>query len=192
MNNILNVGSTPIGIYDWTSFQKHKTSIVDYCLLNEKSSTIESDIAPEVKHNLWESDFNFLNRPELIELTKWITVTTKDFINSINHSNYHIAITDSWAHVTSTTGHHEPHRHTNASWSGLFYVQQGDIDSGKNIFFNYHTMPDIKGYEFYNEQFTIDIKPGRLVIFPSTMLHYAKPYLGTDKRIIISFNSICV
>ena len=53
-------------------------------------------------------------------------------------------------------------------------------------------MPKIPGYEFFNEQFTFDIVPGRLIIFPSIMLHYAKPYLGTDKRLIIAFNAECI
>lgn len=192
MNNILNVGAVPIGIYDWDQFQDYKRLIIDYCLLNEKSNTVESNIAPEVKHNLWESDFNFLSKPHLHELNNWITLTTRLFVNTVNNSNYHVAITDSWAHITENGGHHEPHRHLNSSWSGIFYIQQEDLNSGKNIFFNYNSMPNIKGYEFYNEQFTIDIKPGRLVIFPSTMLHYAKPYLGTDKRIVVAFNAVCI
>jgi uncharacterized protein (TIGR02466 family) len=192
MDNILTVGTIPIAIKDWPEFEKYKDVIIKFCLDKEKPAIIESNIAPDVKHSLWESDFNFLANTELAELNTWIHIVTNEFINEINQSTYHTAITNSWAHVTSNSGHHEPHRHTESSWSGLFYVQQEDVNTGKNVFFNYHTMPKIPGYEFFNEQFTIDIKPGRLVIFPSTMLHYAKPYLGSDKRIIISFNSVCV
>jgi len=192
MRTITTAGAIPIGIYDWDEFSSYKTQIANVCLENEKSNTIESNIALEVKHDLWESDFNFLSKPELSILNSWISITTKDFVNEINNSNYHVAITSSWAHVTSHGGHHEPHRHTSASWSGLFYIQQEDVNSGKNVFFNFHTMPKIPGYEFFNEQFTFDIVPGRLIIFPSIMLHYAKPYLGTDKRLIIAFNAECI
>ena len=192
MNTILNTGSIPIGIVDWSDFSKYREQIVNTCLLANKPNTIESNISTEVKHSLWESDFKFLSNPNLSELHKWLTHTVTDFVNNINQTTYHIAITDSWAHVTVNGGHHEPHRHTESSWSGIFYVSQDDLSSGQNIFFNYFNMPRIPGYEFFDEQFTVEIIPGRLVIFPSTMLHYAKPYLGTDQRIVIAFNSICL
>lgn len=192
MNNISAIGGIPFGFFDWEGFDLHKDKIIQTCLDRYKPSTIESQVAPNVKTDLWESNFNFLELNEMTELRTWITATTADFVNKINKSNYHLLIKESWAHVTVYKGHHEPHRHPKSTWSGIFYVQQEDISTGRNIFFNYYTMPDIPGYEFFNEQFSVDIVPGRLIIFPSTILHYAKPYLGTDKRIIIAFNSIVI
>lgn len=189
MNSITSFGGVPFGFFDWSDFHLYKDKIIQTCLDRYKPNTVESNIAPYVKTGLWESDFNFLDLEELTNLRTWITLTAKNFVNTLNKTNYHLHIKESWAHVTEHKGHHEPHRHPNSTWSGIFYVQQEDISSGQNIFFNYYTMPEIPGYEFFNEQFSVDIVPGRLVIFPSTILHYAKPYLGTDKRIIISFNS---
>lgn len=192
MNNILNVGSIPVGLIDWEEFEQYKEYIISTCLSMANSNTIDSNVATEVKHNLWESNFQFLATPEMNKLNNWLTHTVTDFVNTINNTNYHVAITDSWAHVTSKDGHHEPHRHVGSSWSGIFYVSQDDTTSGQNIFFNYFNLPKIAGYEFFDEQFTVDIIPGRLVIFPSTMLHYAKPYSGIDKRIVIAFNCVCI
>lgn len=192
MNSILTAGGIPIGLIDWPDFEIHKDNIINFCLSNYKPNVIESQIAERAKLNLWESKFNLLENLELSKLKYWLTITLTDFVNTLNHSSYNTVITESWAHITELHGHHLPHRHPHSVWSGIFYIQQHDIDSGKNIFFNYFSLPKIPGYEFFCDQFEIDVVPGRLVLFPSTMLHYANSYLGTDKRIIIAFNSIVI
>jgi len=190
--DILSTIGLPIGVAQWDDFKSYKQSIVDFCFSQYKPNTIESNISPRSKNNLWESKFNFLENDELTPLKLWVIDQTTKFVNTVNSGSYRIAITESWAHVTDQYGSHAPHRHPNSTWSGIFYVEQLDLTSGQNIFFNQYTMPDKLGYEFFNEEFTIDIQLGRLVLFPSTMLHYAKPYLGTDKRIVIAYNSICI
>lgn len=192
MNNILTAGGIPIGLIDWLDFNQHKDNIINFCLKNYKPNTIESNIAVRAKNNLWESDFSFLENKELSALKCWITIVLNKFVNQVNQSNYHVVLTESWAHVTNADGYHHPHRHPNSVWSGIFYIQQDDVDSGKNIFFNYYSLPKIPGYDFFCDQFEVDIVPGRLVLFPSSMLHYATSYLGTDQRIVIAFNSIIV
>lgn len=192
MNDIFTAGGIPIGLIDWREFEIYKSDIINFCLNRYKPNLIESNIAVGVKQNLWESKFDFLEQPELSKLKIWLTITLNDFVNTLNRSNYHTAITESWAHVTELHGHHQPHRHPQSLWSGIFYVQQEDINSGKNIFFNYFSLPKVPGYDFFCDQFEIDIVPGRLVLFPSSMLHYANSYLGTDKRIVIAFNSIII
>jgi uncharacterized protein (TIGR02466 family) len=191
MNNITHVGGIPIGIFQWNDFNLYQTDLVSLCLSLEKPNIVESNIASSAKSNLWESDFSFLSNSKLTPLATWINQTTTQFVNQINQSNYRIAITESWAHVTRNQGSHDPHRHPNSTWSGIFYVDADNTANAYNTWWNLATMPREPGLEFYSEQFTINFIPGQLVIFPGTMLHYAKPYSGSQ-RIIIAFNSICV
>lgn len=189
--NIESVGQLPIGNAVWPDFEKHKQSIIDLCLLNEKANTIESGVGVPIKNNLWESDFNFLTvHPEVQELSSWMSKTLADFSSTVNRRNQRCAITSSWAHVTRPNGYHGPHRHPYSTWSGIFYVYADDEKSAHNTFHNFFDLPRIPGYEFWEETFLIPFKAGSLVIFPSTMLHYATPYLGKDYRIVISFNSV--
>jgi len=186
-------GSIPIGIVAWDEFNQYRDTIINLCLVNEKPNQIESNIGSPIKNNLWESKFDFLQvHAELETLHTWIHCAVTNFVNTVNKKQYHIAITESWAHVTRTGGSHGAHRHPYTTWSGIFYVDADDLTSGQNIFFNYFDMPKLPGYDFFEEQFEVNFMPGSLVIFPSTMLHYAKPYLGKDRRIVISFNSVII
>ena len=188
----MTMGGLPVGFLHWPDFEKHKQAIIDLCLANEKQNTVESDVGTSIKNNLWESKFDFLNgHTELSELNTWLTMATNDFVNVVNNREHKLGIIESWAHVTRPGGYHGPHRHPTSTWSGIFYVDADDYSDGaaSNMFFNHFTMPRLPGYEFFEEQIEIQFKPGLLVIFPSTMLHYAKPYLGKDRRIVIAFNS---
>ncbi len=187
------VGSIPIGHLIWEDFHLNKDTIIDLCLQHEKPNVIESNVATKIKSNIWESPFNFLDTStELLNLKLWLLKATKDFVNYVNKTDYNLTITESWAHVARPGGFHGPHRHTLSTWSGIFYVYADDKEHAENWFFNHFHLPMIPGYEFYSEQYKSDFVPGKLIIFPSTMLHYASPYLGKDKRIVIAFNSIVI
>jgi hypothetical protein len=186
------VGLIPIGSAIWDDFEKNKQKIIDFCLSQEKPNVIESGIGTPIKGNLWESKFDFLNNTEMSELNSWCYTTITAFTSRVNKINQNIAITESWCHVTNPGGWHGPHRHPWSAWSGIFYVSADDEENGYNTFHNFFDLPKIPGYEFWEETFKIPFKPGQLVIFPSTMLHYATPYLGNDKRIVIALNSIVI
>lgn len=182
--------SIPIGHVIWNDFEQYKNDIIQSCLEDEKANHIDSGIATSIKNNLWESGFNFLgSKPKLKPLLDWLQITTNDFVNTICQKTHKLQILESWAHVSRPGGFHGPHRHGEYTYSGIFYVDADDIDSGPTVFFNPFTMPSGDGYEWYSEQFVVNFIPGKLIIFPSTLLHYAKPYLGKDKRIVIAFNS---
>jgi uncharacterized protein (TIGR02466 family) len=188
-----SLGAIPIGHLMWEDFQTNKDSIINVCLEQEKPNIVESNVATRIKNNLWESQFNFLDSSEkLVNLKLWFLKATTDFVNHINGTEYKIAITESWAHITRPGGFHGPHRHTQSTWSGIFYVYADDDSRAENWFFNHFHLPMIPGYEFFAEQYKTDFVPGKLIIFPSTMLHYATPYLGLDKRIVIAFNSVVI
>lgn len=192
MSAVQWMGGIPIGKYQWNEFIHYRTKIINYCLTQEKPDTVESKVGKSIKSNLWESTFNFLQQPELIDLNNWIHRSTTDFVNNINHTSYNIAITESWAHVTQPNGFHGPHRHPWSAWSGIFYVYADAPETTGNTFFNCFNMPQMQGYDFFEEEFEVPFIPGSLIIFPSILMHYAKPYPGKDKRIIIAFNSICI
>lgn len=189
--NVQPVGAIPIGSAMWSDFEKNKQTIIDLCLSQEKPNTIESNIGTPIKGNMWESKFGFLeSNPELKDLKIWCNTVLANFLHTINHRPQQPLITESWCHVTSPGGFHGPHRHPWSTWSGIFYVSADEEENAYNSFHNFFDLPQLPGYEFWEETFVVPFKPGQLVIFPSTMLHYAKPYPGKDKRIVISFNSI--
>jgi uncharacterized protein (TIGR02466 family) len=109
---------------------------------------------------------------------------------------------DSWFHVTRPGGYQSIHYHPGASWSGIYAVQVGDSvegrpESGQVKFYDprgpafMHVDP---GNERLAPRYTanpvyLQHKPGRLVIFPSWLMHEVLPYVGQAERIVVAFNA---
>ena len=157
---------------------------------------VESNVVPQIKHNLVESKFDlFSHKSDIIQKTaQWIGSCIKETVNTIQVEKYgyHLTFNQSWYHITKTNGMHESHLHPNCSWCGVFYVQSGDEGSGDTVFENpaNYTYVD-RGSQFLNSLCTVRVKPrdGMLVLFPSYLIHYQALYTGTQDRIVISFNS---
>jgi uncharacterized protein (TIGR02466 family) len=193
MQEIL-LGKVPLLISDWDQFDYYKDSIIQTCVLNEKPNTVESNIAPNAKKNLWESRFDFLeSHSALNELKMWIITESEKLINTVNKSNHRVAITESWAHVTRNGGYHKPHHHNNSTWSGIFYISTSEeSNSGNNNWYLPYYIERKAGLEFADDRFTSSFVPGRLILFPSMLLHDAEPYYGNEPRIVVAFNTICL
>jgi hypothetical protein len=82
-----------------------------------------------------------------------------------------------WANVMRAGSHHLAHRHGDARWSGVYYVEAGDPDSGGAITF-------ARGREVE----TVVARAGLLLLFPGDLLHSVGTYAGTAPRISVAFN----
>jgi uncharacterized protein (TIGR02466 family) len=108
-----------------------------------------------------------------------------------------------WANINRSGHGNEFHSHPGAFWSGVYYVDAGGIDAdpalGGELEFMDPRAPGAAMYAPYlafalpgglsvgaNE--TVRPKAGRLVMFPSWLLHQVRPYTGTAERISIAFN----
>jgi uncharacterized protein (TIGR02466 family) len=192
MRQEIALGKLPLLISDWTDFKDHKQKIISTCLESEKINTIESQIAPQAKHNLWESTFDFLDQKQsLVDLKLWIIQESSSMINSLNSKDYRIIITESWAHVTRVGGYHQPHYHSNSTWSGIFYIDCDVEENGNNWYLPYFMERKI-GLDFADDRFSSKFIAGRMILFPSMLMHDATPYTGTNVRILIGFNLICL
>ena len=157
---------------------------------------VESNVVPQIKHNLVESKFDlFSHKSDIIQKTaQWIGSCIKETVNTIQVEKYgyHLTFNQSWYHITKTNGMHESHLHPNCSWCGVFYVQSGDEGSGYTVFQNpiVSTYTD-RGNLYINNMSVIKVKPrdGMLILFPSYLSHYQALYKGTEDRIVIAFNA---
>ena len=183
---------TPIAYYENIGL----SNVLKSYILSKETKGIESEVAPDIKHNLVESKFDFLyEKIRKVEDTKlWIDKCLKETINTIQMENidYDITYNESWYHITKTNGMHESHIHPSCSWCGVYYIQSGDGDSGNTVFENPIRSTYIdRGNQYLNNLSTVRIKPqdGLLVIFPSYLNHYQALYKGTEDRIVIAFNA---
>jgi uncharacterized protein (TIGR02466 family) len=145
------------------------------------------------------NNFISLNR-QLLELEEFkdlkvsFQAALDHYVHDILKLENKFFITDSWSTRNPQNTFHAEHFHGNSIFSGVLYV---DVDGGdlellfepvfsKNFQFDY----TIKEYNLLNSKsWSLGLKSGMLVIFPSWVSHRVSPNLNTADRRIIGFNS---
>ena len=108
-----------------------------------------------------------------------------------------------WANINRTGHGNEFHSHPGAFWSGVYYVDDGGIAADPSLggelefmdprgpapaMYAPHLAFALPGGLSVGTNQTISPRAGRLVMFPSWVLHQVRPYRGTAQRISIAFN----
>ena len=98
-----------------------------------------------------------------------------------------------WANVNLQGAWNTPHMHLPAQWSGVFYVDLGDMDAslplgeqdGNILFFD-----PLQLGERFKRSPTHAMPPqaGGMLLFPAYLNHMVIPYAGKAPRISIAFN----
>ncbi|NWG72176.1 MAG: 2OG-Fe(II) oxygenase [Parvularculaceae bacterium] len=107
-----------------------------------------------------------------------------------------------WANVLPAGAVNQHHAHGGALWSAVYYVDDGgDRDSGSLVLLdprfpmNRMYSPDLVFAENGEmEETTVRIAPtpGRMVIFPSWLMHGVRPHAGPRERISIAINVVAI
>tara|TARA_B100000674_G_scaffold455285_1_gene428894 strand:+ start:616 stop:1281 length:666 start_codon:yes stop_codon:yes gene_type:complete len=109
---------------------------------------------------------------------------------------FSVKFNESWFIRYNKEGFIFPHSHVNCSWCCLYYVQIGkdaSIKNGSTYFmrpFSGSLDKNDFGSQYLEEENRLFIpKEGKLLIWPSHLLHGSHPYNGNQDRTIISINS---
>ena len=102
-------------------------------------------------------------------------------------------ITQSWLNYTDENQYHHKHAHPNSFLSGVMYVN-ADPEKDKITFFNDSVYKQIKlfpkEWNLYNaESWFFTVKPGDIVVFPSSLIHMVEQKAGNNIRTSLAFNS---
>ncbi len=107
-----------------------------------------------------------------------------------------------WANVSPPGASNQAHAHPGCVWSAVYYVDDGgDQESGKLVLndprfpMNRMGAPDLLFVaDGVAEEMRVQIapEPGKLVAFPSWLLHGVNPHNGTRDRISIALNVIAI
>lgn len=201
---------------DWPEHATRAPRLIDHIqgLSKGFSKAIESGVATSSKSaaGLVESPLDLFAKtenPDLLALAEWMRHCVRAAVNKVNGGQVpldklQVRFNESWFHVTNDGGFHDAHVHGNCSWCGIYYLSAGDPDvvpeggtetagNGVNRFYSHiQTGGHASDYgSQYLRRAYVDVQPidGRLVVFPSFLLHSALPYRGARDRIILSFNS---
>lgn len=160
------------------------------------------------QHGLFESTFDLFHWRErpVQELAQFCHINTFRLVAEVcTHTeqelqqlrfDYH-----AWFHVTRKYGFQGAHSHQNASLSGIFCVDPGDpvsehprsgvvrFHDPRTAAFTYLDQGNLEMkqpfahgvVELYHEQ-------GKLLVFPSYLIHEIFPYYGERPRIVVAYN----
>jgi len=104
----------------------------------------------------------------------------------------HLKLTRLWANMAlkGSGGDQRQHRHPMAYYSGIYYLTEG----AHTKFMDPCYARSLSAIEIPNDymydSFTIEPKPGQVVIFPSYVQHLTLPHTGDNDRITMAFNCL--
>ena len=214
--SIMEAWPTTLFLSDWPDQAARAPAIIDH--LRQRSAGFATPVASGVATSakpasgLIESPldlFDTTDQPDLLALVAWFRQCIRAAVQKANNSalppeRLNVRFNQSWFHITNDGGFHDAHIHGNCSWCGIFYLASGDADeipeggadkAGNGINRFYSPIQTGGGLRDFGNAYLgrgyVDIRPsdGRLVLFPSYLLHSALPYRGERDRIILSFNS---
>jgi hypothetical protein len=207
--NLMNMFSVPFTFSRHPEQERLNASLKSYIHAQENTGTAANP-RPLTQRNaaVFESHFNLFRANDaaiqelksfcwnqLLSLVGWVNQYDAPTLARLQIFN------DCWFHVTRRGGFFALHNHPNASWSGVYCVDPGKNDPGKNAsgvlsFVNPMIMNAMHmdagvakmqlpyGYQVAN----VSLEAGQLVMFPSWVLHDVKPFEGEGERITIAFN----
>ena len=107
------------------------------------------------------------------------------------------ALGNMWANINHPGGYNKPHMHPNTLFSGVYYIKTppncGKLICSDPRSGNQTVMPvRVKGTppKYLWRECHLDVKEGRIIIFPAWMWHSVEPNESNDTRISVSFNFI--
>lgn len=139
------------------------------------------------------SSLHFLhNKEEFSELFQWFNTCLEEIRNQEKYDCERFQITNSWFNVSVANSGMaiNYHRHSMSFFSGIYYLTKGSPTFFEDPVIH-RTQAQLEVLRFdYLPSEKIYPKPGKLVIFPSWMYHYAAPHVDDFDRYIISFNTL--
>lgn len=200
-DNVMMLWPTPVGVFYNSHHNKIKKELINF-FEKYKANNPNSRKAYE-NMKLYESAYNIhtLNNSSYNELMYFIANCFGKIAKAANknhhdakNSNYNVNIKESWFIIYESSGFVAPHIHGNCSWSCVYYIQC-DAKSGYRNGGTYLQKPSINRLKHdsgskYLEFGTHNFEPleGKLVVWPSHIVHGSFPYVGKKKRIIVSAN----
>jgi uncharacterized protein (TIGR02466 family) len=148
----------------------------------------------------WHSPDGLLSRPEpgFSEFAKLVPSIAGEYAKLINPN---IKLTDfsyeavGWVNINRRGGFNTAHHHGTYHLSGVYYVKQPHVTKGEggmiefyNSRFDYHIFNEIGGKPF-TDAIRIRPKPGTMLVFPSSLLHFVYPNETDEERISIAWNA---
>lgn len=187
---------TPIMTYQWPDSEPHNAGLVEAIQTNRK----RHEGMTRSNAGGWHSDLDLMTWPSaevktlqdrIFAMTRTITQAT---MQAPGGRTFDFKIS-AWANINTHGSYNRVHNHPNATWSGVYYVANGELEdgwpeNGKLELVDPRVGIDMIHLEgtFMGGRTLIDPIPGLMIMFPSWLQHFVHPFYGSGERISIAFN----
>ena len=142
----------------------------------------------------WHSTTDMHERPEYKNLVNMLYEAQRTIYDQ-EHLDSEPFLGNMWANINPPGGMNRSHQHPNSLWSGVYYVKAPKncghlkIDDPRNSasMIRPKQKPGQLPPRLYRETH-YEPKDGRLIMFPSWLLHCVDPNESNEIRISVSFN----
>lgn len=141
----------------------------------------------------WQTDQCLHEYEEFASLIEHFHAASAQVLETLDVEHDGFEITGCWANMNPRNAFHVAHSHANNYLSGIYYVQAAP--GANHVTFHDPRSqleiiaPRLKQINRYTETATdVEVKAGRIVIFPSWLVHSVKSNQSDTIRISISFN----
>jgi uncharacterized protein (TIGR02466 family) len=167
---------------------------INYILNDQELDYINSVKDTNIQDNgtLQNGEHYVLDKPVFKGLKQLLQKELDIYAREVFKYSCDLYITHSWLNVNPNGTAHFSHTHVNSVFSGVFYIELPENSSGLTFFNDRKPMFHITPNEFnsFNSEFwTLDMKQGDVVLFPSEMYHEVATNKSTTERISLAFNS---
>ena len=161
----------PFFVFDVSIHNEIKPSVVAaiesmglYSLINEKQ---------HIAHTDWHLGAD-THRPYYGLVLPAIQDVVSKINNLLGYTDP-LTIKNYWFQKYSKDGYHNWHIHKNSVFNAVYYLSLPEGASKTS-------------FKLFEEEFSVDVKEGQILIFPSMYLHCSKLNMSDDSKLIISFN----
>lgn len=172
-----------------TTFYTFENAVIDNI---EIVSKLQKYLDKIKSGNVISSLHSLHNKEEFSELFQWFDTCLEEIRSKEKYDCERFQITNSWFNVAFAKSGMaiNYHRHSMSFLSGIYYLTEGSPTFFEDPVIH-RTQAQIEVLRFdYLPNEKIYPKPGKLLIFPSWMYHYAAPHVDNFDRYIISFNTL--
>ncbi len=141
----------------------------------------------------WQTIHTLHKKPQMEELNGYVHGACRGILDKMAVDYADTVITGCWANISPPGAPHPPHIHPNNFLSAVYYLA---APAGANTIFFHDPRPQIeimaphfKARNKLNSTLQhVEVSEGRLVVFPSWLVHSVPPNKSDALRMSISFN----
>ncbi|MDX1574725.1 MAG: TIGR02466 family protein [Kiloniellales bacterium] len=175
----------------------HDLKPEDHEPLNRRIAPVIKELVADKRPSLasltWQTHHDLHHHEAFTELTAFARKAAQGVLDHLQIDYGDFQITGCWANVNPQRTQHRAHTHPNNLLSGVYYVQVPDGRDGL-VFHEPRPQalvisPKVKKLSaLTGSEAKVEVREGRLVIFPSWLQHSVASTRAEGERISVSFN----